>query len=77
MDIPIIAAYITGQRRIEKDLCPPLLHDALALHVSFTPTIIRLALEQWETLHNTHRRTGSIGPHSFADQIYTGLGFPT
>lgn len=77
LDIPIIVAYINGQRRINQDLCPEQLHDALAIHVSFTPSIIHLALEQWQALHNQHRRYGSIGPHCYTDQVYSSLGFPT
>lgn len=49
LDLPIIVVNLNNTRTQDPTLCPPLLRDVCAVHVSFELKIIRHALENWPT----------------------------
>lgn len=74
MNLPIIVVNLNQQRSHDGALCPPILRDALAMHVSFSPKILQFALEAWGTWHYEHQRNGKSGPFHYNAEIYKELG---
>lgn len=74
MGLPIIVSNLNGKRHFDSNLCPPILEDKLAIHVSFNAKIIQFALENWETEHYQHVREGKSVPYYYSDSIYSNLG---
>ena len=73
-DLPVIAVNLNGRRSIDKDKCPALLRDQLAIHVSFNAAIMQRALDEWPESHARHRRSQHSGPYYYKDAVYVGLG---
>lgn len=73
-DIPIIVVNLNKQRSKDADLCPPIIRDHLAIHVSYHQSIIDHALNNWPSEHAAHRKAKEGGPYHYAAQIYDGLG---
>lgn len=74
MNLPIIVVNLNQQRSHDNMLCPPILRDELAVHVSYSPKILQFALEVWTIWHYEHQRNGKSGPFHYNQQIYQGLG---
>jgi len=74
MNLPIIVVNLNQQRSHDNYLCPPILRDALAVHISYSPKIMQFALEAWETWHYEHQRTGKTGPFYYNADIYRSVG---
>ena len=74
MNLPIIVVNLNQQRSHDNYLCPPILRDALAIHISYSPKIMQFALEAWETWHYEHQRNGKTGPFHYSADIYRSVG---
>lgn len=74
MNLPIIVVNLNQQRSHDNFLCPPLLRNALAVHISYSPKIMQFALEAWETWHYEHQRNGKTGPFHYNVDIYRSVG---
>ena len=74
MNLPIIVVNLNQQRSHDNYLCPPILRDALAVHISYSPKIMQFALEAWETWHYEHQRNGKTGPFHYNADIYRSVG---
>lgn len=74
MNLPIIVVNLSQKRGYDDFLCPPILHNALAVHISYSPKILQFALEAWGTWHFEHKRNGKTGPFHYNPEIYTSLG---
>jgi hypothetical protein len=74
LDTPIIAVNLNGLRAQDEERCPPVIRDALAMHVSFNAKIMQYALEEWPPQHNDFRRRGNTGPYFYKPEVYTRLG---
>lgn len=72
--MPIIAVNLNGKRSMDKDRCPPLLAEALAIHVSFNASILQYALEHWPASDTTCRAQNKSGPYYYREEIYARLG---
>ena len=72
-DIPIIAVNLNGARSRDSDLCPPLLKDELAIHISYGPKIMHYALEHWPSSHESHKAKKEIAPYSYKSSVYENL----
>ncbi len=59
---------------MDKDRCPPILANALAIHVSFNAAIIQHALENWAASDASFRAEGKSGPYYYKDEVYKRLG---
>jgi hypothetical protein len=69
-DIPIIVANINGLKKVDDNLCPPLLREALAIHISYGPNSINHALNSWPQFHAEYRRDGKRGAYLYVDSVY-------
>ncbi len=74
MNLPIVVVNLSQQRSHDNYLCPPILRDALAIHISYSPKIMQFALEAWETWHYEHQRNGRTGPFHYNADIYRSVG---
>lgn len=74
LDLPIIAVNLNGLRSQDSDRCPPVIRDALAVHISFNAKIMEHALEDWPGRHPQFRRQGQKGPFFYPQDFYARLG---
>lgn len=72
--IPIIVVNLNNKRQIDYDLCPPLLRDELAIHISFEQKIIGYAMNDWIQSDKTYREEGKKGPYYYSESTYSRLG---
>lgn len=70
---PIIVANINGKRSIDNDLCPEVLKEVMAVHISFNAKIIQRAIDTWPTYCDNHSENGS-GAYFFNPEVYQKLG---
>lgn len=73
-DLPIIVVNLNGKRYKDENLCPTVLDDELAVHVSFNQKIIAKALEEWEGLDKRYRSSGESGAYRYNEEVYQKLG---
>ena len=73
-NLPIIVININGKREIDKDRCPPILIDKLALHISFNQKIIEKAIAEWISLDKELREKNDLTPRWYKADLYTQLG---
>lgn len=74
LGLPIIAVNLNRLRKQDLNLCPPIIRNELAIHVSFNATILQYALEHWTTRHTELARKGVTGPHWYKETLYADLG---
>jgi MTH538 TIR-like domain (DUF1863) len=43
--IPIIVVNLNGERQVDEKLCPPIIREDLAIHISFNAAILKYALD--------------------------------
>ncbi|MET0103817.1 MAG: TIR domain-containing protein [Sedimenticola sp.] len=72
--IPIIAVNLNGKKSMDSNLCPPILRDELAVHVSFNQKIIEYAINDWEASDARYRQAGKSGAFYYKDSVYRQLG---
>jgi hypothetical protein len=68
--LPIIVINLNGKRQKDDALCPSILENELAVHVSFNQKIISKALNDWESLHNRYKSEGKTGAYRYNDDVY-------
>jgi len=73
LDLPIVVVNLSGKRRIDNDLCPAILKNSLAMHVSYNRDIIKYALDNWPASHKTKTNEEFI-PHFYRESVYESLG---
>ncbi len=73
-EIPIIVVNLNGRRSMDSKLCPAILNDELAIHVSFNQKIIEYAIDNWYDSHKTYRAQDETGPYYYKESVYTQLG---
>jgi len=72
-NIPIIGVNLNKKKSRDDELCPPILKDALAIHVPFGQKILDYALNNWPDSHEKHRKDGDTGAYSYKDSVYDSL----
>lgn len=72
--IPIVVVNINGKRGKDSNLCPAILADELAVHVSFNKAIVAKAIRDWPSAHESYVRQGKSGPYHYGDSVYQNLG---
>lgn len=72
--LPIIVVNLNGKRSMDTNRCPPVLVDALAVHVSFNSSILQYALEHWPASHSNLSGMGKSGPYYYEEKTYRDLG---
>lgn len=74
LDLPIVCVNLNGLRKQDAERCPPVLRDALAIHIPFKQSIVRHAIDHWPDSHKEHRKRGEAGPFFYKRSVYTELG---
>lgn len=77
LDLPIIVVNLNGKRTIDSELCPPILRDELAIHISFNAAIMQHALENWKQSHDSYKMQGKKGSYHYLTSVYDSLGLGT
>ena len=72
-ELPIIVVNINGTRCMDNDLCPAILREALAIHISFNAKILQHALESWPCFVEQNKETAT-GPYYYKQETYARLG---
>lgn len=70
--IPIIAVNLNGSKKVDDNLCPPILKDVCALHVPFKMKIIQHALDNFCPNYATEKSKGNN--LIYPEQVYVKLG---
>lgn len=73
LGLPIIGVNLNGKRALDRDLCPPVMRDTLAVHVAYGPKIMQYALENWPSFHDSCVQNGTTGAHFYKDATYESL----
>ncbi len=73
LQIPIVVANLNGLRYQDSELCPPVLRDECAVHVSFKMKIIKHALDDFPPDYGKYLLRGS-GAMRYPDSVYAKLG---
>lgn len=73
-EIPCIVVNLNGKRSLDRDLCPALMRDSLAIHISFNAKIMQYALENWPAQSEEYRRNGETGSYHYKASVYEKLG---
>ncbi|WP_295095184.1 TIR domain-containing protein [Ruminococcus sp.] len=73
-ELPCIVVNINGKRSCDMNLCPALMRDHLAIHISFNARILQYALENWPESASRYLNNGEIGPFYYDDNVYKKLG---
>lgn len=74
LDRPIIAVNLNGSRQLDTNRCPPIIRDALAIHVSFNMAIVQYALENWPSEHKIYQSQNISDYYYYDSTIYEKLG---
>ncbi len=73
LELPIVVVNLNCKRKIDNDLCPTILKDCLAVHISYNRDIIKYALDYWPDFHASNKDT-KFTPHSYKESVYDELG---
>lgn len=72
LELPIVAVNLNGKRRIDDDLCPPILKRKDAIHVPFKMKIIKHSMDNF--CENYHKYKNSNDDWHYNDSVYRDLG---
>lgn len=73
-ELPCIVVNLNGQRSMDSALCPPIIRDELAIHVSFNARIMQYAIEHWPASELQKRKENKTGAFYYKDSVYAELG---
>ena len=73
-EIPCIVVNLNGKKGVDSELCPALIRDHLAVHISFNSKILQYALEDWPSSDESLRREGKAGAYYYNEAVYNKLG---
>lgn len=73
-ELPIIVVNLNGKRKLDQELCPPIIRDDLAIHISFNAAIVRYALNDWEDSHYQKLRNNDHQAYYYKASVYKELG---
>ncbi|SSC10280.1 TIR domain-containing protein [thiotrophic endosymbiont of Bathymodiolus puteoserpentis (Logatchev)] len=72
-NIPIIVVNLNGKRSKDSNLCPAILNDELAIHISFNQKIIEYAIDNWESSDTSHRQKRETDAYYYKASVYEDL----
>ncbi|MGC1393025.1 MAG: TIR domain-containing protein [Coleofasciculaceae cyanobacterium] len=73
-NLPIIVVNLNKKREPDENLCPPIIRDGLAIHVSFNAAIVKYALDDWEDSHYEKRQKNDHQAYYYEAVVYKKLG---
>ena len=74
LDLPIIVVNLNKTRNLDEELCPPIIRDKLAIHISYNPAIVKYALDNWPAEHKQKQRENEICAYYYEYKVYQNLG---
>ena len=74
LKLPIIAMNLNGSRTRDKDLCPDVIYDELALHICYDVRAFRYALAHWPERQRELRAERDTGPFNYGSGTYRRIG---
>lgn len=72
LELPIVAVNLNKKRRLDTNLCPAILRDADAVHVSYNARIIKHALDNFCDNYSSYKGKGDNW--HYEDKVYRDLG---
>ena len=72
--IPIIVVNLNNKRSIDSNLCPSILKEELAVHISFKQNIVEYAINNWAESDANYRNNNQSGAFYYKDSVYKSLG---
>jgi sugar-specific transcriptional regulator TrmB len=72
--LPIIVVNLNMKRELDKKLCPPIIRDGLAIHISFNANILKYALDNWEDSHYKMQQEHDHQAYFYKASVYEELG---
>jgi hypothetical protein len=72
LGLPVVAVNLNGERAIDLNLCPAILRDSDAVHVSFNARLIKYGLDNF--CPNYAKYVGQGKNWSFKASVYKDLG---
>ncbi len=73
LDLPIIAVNLNDKKRMDPNLCPPIIKDEYVVHIPFKKNIIKYALDNFPEEY-ANRDKSKKGPRYYNNDIYNKLG---
>lgn len=73
-NIPCIVVNLNGKRSLDSVLCPALMREHLAVHISFNSKILQHALENWPNSYEKLKSNNESGAYYYNDDVYKRLG---
>jgi hypothetical protein len=73
LNLPIIVANLNEKRRMDDDLCPPILKGKDAIHVAFKMKILKHAMDYFIDSYSTIH-AGHANNWYYTDDVYRELG---
>ena len=73
-DLPCIIVNLNGKRSMDSELCPPIIQNRLAIHISFNSRIMQYALEHWPESNARKEKENLSGAYYYKDSVYEELG---
>lgn len=74
LGIPIIAVNLDKKRKMNHELCPPIMREQLIIHVPFGSKIINYAIKNWPASYKRHVAAGDTGNYYYPEDVYNQLG---
>jgi hypothetical protein len=72
LGLPVVAVNLNKLRKLDANLCPPILRDADALHVSFNAKIIKYSMDNFCGQYEKYKGQGENW--HYEDKLYKDLG---
>ncbi|MBU9723148.1 MULTISPECIES: TIR domain-containing protein [Bacillaceae] len=66
LDIPIIIVNLNKKNRRDRNLCPPIVREHLAIHIPYGKEPIAYAMKNWPSQHQTHRLKKEDGAYYYS-----------
>lgn len=74
LDVPIIVVNLNKMRNIDDNLCPPILKNKNALHISFNMEIVKYSLDEFPYFYHYTRNKLTNKDYHWDDVVYKNLG---
>lgn len=74
LGIPIVVCNLNGLRKMDENLCPPILKNELAIHVPFKARILSYAHDNWPASHKSLKSQGKKEHYIYTNETYEKLG---
>ncbi|HDR4862166.1 MULTISPECIES: TIR domain-containing protein [Bacillus cereus group] len=67
LDIPIVVVNLNKKNGIDRDLSPPIIKEALAIHIPYVRKAIVKGIDKWPSSHQRLKKEGKTGPYYYEE----------